>query len=84
MTQIQPTAITPRPAGGTASEPDCCVCGEPVDKRHGSACRSCDQPVHIAWAQEQPESPCSRIAPTPTACGVSFVCTPCYGDLDFA
>ena len=83
MTQLQRTKIAPPSAERTTSEPDCCVCGEPVNQRHGSTCLSCDQPIHIAWAQDQPESPCSRIAPTPTACGVSFVCTPCYGKLGF-
>lgn len=57
--------------------PPCHVCGKAVDDRIDSTCRMCSRPVHISWAQGQPESACSRIVSPDGCCGIAFVCSPC-------
>ena len=86
MTQLRSITITApdvqrEPSGDTV----CYVCSKAIeDERCGSDCRNCNKPIHVAWAQNQPEPACSRMALTPMSCGVSFVCMPCFKDLGFA
>ncbi len=69
--------IEPHPAVQPAQAPICHVCGKPVEEKLDSACRVCARPVHISWAQGQPESACSRVVSPPGCCGIAFVCNPC-------
>ena len=81
MTQLRTVTITgPEAAPIPPGDLTCRVCGLPTNPTTDGSCRNCDHPVHIAWREERPEAECSRIAPS-NACGVSFVCVPCYAEL---
>ncbi|MCH8190000.1 MAG: hypothetical protein IIC80_01460 [Chloroflexi bacterium] len=78
MTQTRPTTHdTPRDAARPGPSPTCHVCRKAIDDPMDSTCRSCGRPVHVAWAQGQPESACSQLIAPQTCCGIAFVCNPC-------
>ena len=77
MTQVKArtsvrTRVAERPA-----RPICHVCGQPVEDKIDATCRECSKPVHVSWAQGQPESACSQVVMLENCCGIGFVCNPC-------
>lgn len=77
MTQAKVVAHIEARPGTREARPVCHVCRQPIEEPLDSTCRACGRPVHISWAQGQPESACSRIVSPQGCCGIAFVCNPC-------